>query len=415
MPIDNLKLLHVKGNPSRILDWGQISEGEFLKVVGGEVVGEASGSGAPGPQGPLGLPGEQGEEGIDGLPGQPGIQGINGKSPIGSSSTSMTIGTGNQTFTIQIGLPFGIGTRVRIAELDGLTWMEGEVFDYTGTSMTVDVDLIGPIGGTFTPWSITIAGVRGAIGANGIPGNDGLDGLEGEQGVPGVIGLQGNAGAAGSQGIPGPQGPVGFPGLDAEEPNEPIMVQGPAGPSGANGSPGAPGANGTSGSIGPPGLDADEPEMPYVIPGERGPQGIQGPAGGGGGSATTIEQNLGSTATWRGKFTITDAAIIATSKILAWQASGPYTGKGTMADEAELQPVSVIAVEPGTGSAVLKWQTPPMLAPKHEPTLGFYIGVPGAPGTNVVTNPRDAQAITKFVLQRRGLVRGNVKFNYLVF
>ncbi len=82
--------------------------------------------------------------------------------------------------------------------------------------------------------------------------------------------------------------------------------------------------------------------------------------GGSGASATTVEIDLGS-AKFSGKFTITDAAITSSSKVLCWQAPGPYTGKGTLADEAEMQPVQVISVEPGSGSAVVKWQTPPTI------------------------------------------------------
>lgn len=101
-------------------------------------------------------------------------------------------------------------------------------------------------------------------------------------------------------------------------------------------------------------------------------------------AATTVEINVALTPTWTGKFTITDGAITASSKVLCWQAPGPYTGKGTRADEAELQPVSVIAVEPETGTAVVKWQTPPMIM--RGGSIATYLSK----------------------------VRGNVKFSYLV-
>ena len=113
---------------------------------------------------------------------------------------------------------------------------------------------------------------------------------------------------------------------------------------------------------------------------------------------TTVETNIGATEKWTGKFTITDVAITATSKVLCWQAPGPYTGKGTRADEAELQPVSVIAVEPAAGSAIVKWQTPPMVVDVPLLTTGII-------GTN-----RDPQTTAR----RLGVVRGNVKFSYLV-
>jgi hypothetical protein len=130
--------------------------------------------------------------------------------------------------------------------------------------------------------------------------------------------------------------------------------------------------------------------------------------GGGGGSATTVEVNLGSAMVFQGKFTITDAAITATSKVLCWQAPGPYTGKGTLADEAVMQPVQVIAVVPGSGSAVVHWQTPPMLAPQNPSRMA------GQPANNVVPGAKDPQAIADRGVKRVGNVRGNVKFSYTV-
>jgi hypothetical protein len=124
-------------------------------------------------------------------------------------------------------------------------------------------------------------------------------------------------------------------------------------------------------------------------------------------AATTVEVNLSAVATWRGRFTITDAAISSTSKVLCWQAPGPYTGKGTLADEAEAQPVSVISVTPATGSAVVTWETPPMLVTVPRAQMGQSI-----PITNY---PKDPQAIAMGPAFRRGKVRGNVKFSYAVF
>lgn len=127
-------------------------------------------------------------------------------------------------------------------------------------------------------------------------------------------------------------------------------------------------------------------------------------------SATTIEQNLGAPA-WRGKFTITDPAIEATSKVLCWQAPGPYTGKGTRADEAEMQPVQVVAVVPAAGSAVVYWQTPPQIAVavmvNDSPRLH-----PAGATFDRLDNQRWPVVITP---SRIGKVRGNVKFSYSVF
>ena len=122
-----------------------------------------------------------------------------------------------------------------------------------------------------------------------------------------------------------------------------------------------------------------------------------------GGSATTVEVDLGSTAVFRGKFTITDTAISASSKVLCWQAPGPYTGKGTRADEAEMQPVEVVAVEPGSGTAVVKWQTPPMVA-----------RVEVVPSGRRDVASVDEMAQRRELARRIGRVRKNVKFSYMV-
>jgi hypothetical protein len=113
--------------------------------------------------------------------------------------------------------------------------------------------------------------------------------------------------------------------------------------------------------------------------------------GGGGGTATTVEVNLGATAARRGRFTITDAAISGTSKVLCWQAPGPYTGKGTREDEAEMDPVTVDRVVPAAGSAVVHWRGQVSQADPGRRTLFDGSG------------PISAR-----------FVRGNVKFSYTV-
>jgi len=60
-------------------------------------------------------------------------------------------------------------------------------------------------------------------------------------------------------------------------------------------------------------------------------------AGGGGGGSTTfttIEKNLGAIARYQGEFAIVGSGFSVGRPVLISQASGPYTGKGTLADEA---------------------------------------------------------------------------------
>jgi len=136
----------------------------------------------------------------------------------------------------------------------------------------------------------------------------------------------------------------------------------------------------------------------------RGDQTWATPAGGGS-TATTVETTLA----WgtEGRFTITDAAISGTSKVLCWQAPGPYTGKGTLADEAAMQPVQVVSVAPAAGTAVVSWATPALLVTRPTPTTAMLRGA--GTDANSGTN-RDPQ----FTARKIGKVRGAIKFSYLV-
>jgi hypothetical protein len=276
-------------------------------------------------------------------------------------------------------------------------------------------------------------GPQGATGATGNTGNPGpvgppgIDGVDGEDGAPGAQGNTGPTGPSGPQGIQGVQGNPGIDGIDGEDgiPGPP----GSQGPAGANGTAGAPG------SVGPPGMDGESSAEDIIVPHTRltiedegivvgnqverinfagagvsasvaGNEATVTISGGGSGgvTSTTVETNI-TTASWWGKFTITDAAISGTSKVLCWQAPGPYTGKGTREDEAEMQPVSVIAVEPGAGTAVVKWQTPPLI------TTEINARYPGLP---LPTNTKDQAGWIPYINKRIGKVRGNVKFTYIV-
>lgn len=268
----------------------------------------------------------------------------------------------------------------------------------------------GPEGPAGDDGSDGYPGRRGTIGPTGPTGPRGLRGLpgpalEGPEGEPGER-IPGRRGATGPTGVTGPSGPRGSKGPpgDTGDDGDYFVVPGRRGAAGSAGGAGTPGLRGY---IGPSGLDGEDGD--WGPPGRRGATGPQGPAGGGGGSAVTVEVDLGSPK-FAGKFTITDAGISGTSKVLCWQAPGPYTGKGTRADEAEMQPVQVIAVEPGAGSAVVKWQTPPISGIKQEGQVGRRNTV-GATFDRVIN-----QLLPEtFQLNRAGRVNKNVKFSYLVF
>jgi hypothetical protein len=282
------------------------------------------------------------------------------------------------------------------------------------------------------------SGDRGIQGLKGDTGTSGSGGsgagvpffqeqyVEESSFLPGPIGSAGSSGSQGIQGnttfvisedpieesiaVPGPQGFQGISGSNGVAGTS-VFVLEPADPEESIAVPGPRGADGTIGVNGVPGpaflILPDDPEEGMIGP--TGAKGATGAPGGGGGSATTIEVNVSATATWRGKFTITDAAITATSKVLCWQAPGPYTSKGTRADEAELQPVQIITVVPATGTALAYWQTPPMITQNKLPKAG------GQPASAIVPGLKDTQSVANSIATRIGKVRGNVKFSYLAF
>lgn len=98
--------------------------------------------------------------------------------------------------------------------------------------------------------------------------------------------------------------------------------------------------------------------------------------------------------------------------MLCWQAPGPYTGKGTRADEAELAPIKVTAVEPAAGSAVVKWESKSGYRPiQYNPPSDFAYIATGAAGQrqqSIGDSPIKGVAVL-------GKVSGNVKFSYVSF
>ena len=96
-----------------------------------------------------------------------------------TSLTSMTVGTGSQTFTTNLattGTAFAVGSRVRIAYTSvPADFMEGVVTAFSGTSMTVNVDIAGG-SGTWATWNISIAGNPSNTTANAVTFNNGGSG-----------------------------------------------------------------------------------------------------------------------------------------------------------------------------------------------------------------------------------------------
>lgn len=104
----------------------------------------------------------------------------------GTSTTNIAIGTGTKTFTVDTGLAYVVGSRARLVN-SATRFIEGVVTAYnSGTGvMTINADLVGG-SGSYTAWSLTLAGTPGADGAPGAPGVDGAPGTNGTNGTNGA-------------------------------------------------------------------------------------------------------------------------------------------------------------------------------------------------------------------------------------
>lgn len=70
------------------------------------------------------------------------------------------------------------------------------------------------------------------------------------------------------------------------------------------------------------------------------------------------EANLGSSAKRSGKFTISGSGLTIGKPVMIQQAVGPYTGKGTRADEAEMDQVSATASVTAADTITAYWSSP---------------------------------------------------------
>ncbi len=130
-----------------------------------------------------------------------GIKGDTGPAPTmsGTSTTLVTVGTGNKSFTTQSGIAFSAGQLLRVVNPDRSLIMTGAVVSYSGTALVIAVDTI--LGsGSSNNWSISITAERGLQGIPGPQGNAStIPGPKGDTGpastVPGPQGIQGETGS----------------------------------------------------------------------------------------------------------------------------------------------------------------------------------------------------------------------------
>ena len=163
----------------------------------GVVTINSTGGGGGGATGATGISGFSGTQGSTGATGATGISGFSGSGATGAtgnpgdrysttSSTSLTIASsGTISLTVGTGLAYSAAQSVIIAN-DGSNYMTGTVNSYNSGTGVMSVIITASAGsGTFTSWSVNLAGAVGAVGATGAPGATGV-------GSPGATGSNGN-------------------------------------------------------------------------------------------------------------------------------------------------------------------------------------------------------------------------------
>jgi Collagen triple helix repeat (20 copies) len=188
--------------------------------------------------------------------------------------------------------------------------------------------------------------VAAVIGPPGAPGATGAAGAAGAAGPQGPAGATGPAGAAGATGLVGITGPTGAPGAAGAQGSQgPQGVSGTTGPVGATGPAGVAGPTGATGATGGPGLPA---------------------------TLTVVEVDLGS-ARRSGRFVIGGLAGLTAGRAVAVsQATGPYTGKGTLADEAEMDAIDVAASVTSATQITAFWKSRTRVRGNHR--FSYQIG-----------------------------------------
>lgn len=260
-------------------------------------------TGVAGPTGATGLTGATGADstvpgptGATGLVGPTGATGAGATGATGSiynttSSTSLTIGTGSQSLTVDTGLAYTVNQDLIIANAVGQS-MSGPVSSYDPVTGALVVSVSTTSGsGTYTSWQVNLNGAVGAVGATGATGAGatgatGVDGPTGATGVQGVVGptgatgVQGDPGSTGATGVVGPTGATGVVGPTGATG---VGATGDIGPTGATGIQGATGDVGPTGATGLTGATGAD----STVPGPTGATGVAGTDGATGATGLT--------------------------------------------------------------------------------------------------------------------------------
>lgn len=93
---------------------------------------------------------------------------------VGTSATSLTIGSGNKTFVTQAGEMYTTGIFMTAVSAGNTTnYMAGQVVSYSGTSLVINVSVIGG-SGAHNDWNLSIAGPQGQPGTGITADTDGF-------------------------------------------------------------------------------------------------------------------------------------------------------------------------------------------------------------------------------------------------
>jgi hypothetical protein len=152
--------------------------------------GGGGGTGATGASGVSGFSGNAGATGATGISGfsgsgATGATGATGDRYSTTSSTNLTIASsGTITLTVDTGLAYSAAQSVIIAN-NGSNYMTGTVNSYNSGTGVMTVILAASAGsGSYSSWSVNLAGAVGAVGATGPAGPTGV-------GSPGATGTSG--------------------------------------------------------------------------------------------------------------------------------------------------------------------------------------------------------------------------------
>jgi len=269
-------------------------------------------TGATGPIGATGPVGTNGATGPAGATGASGATGSPGDKYKTTSSSNLTLATGNVSLVVGTGLAYSVAQDIIIAyDIDNHMIGMVDTYDSVTGNMTANINTVEG-SGSYSSWQVNIDGAVGAPGEAGATGATGI----------GATGATGSSGATGST---GPQGPAGDSITGA---TGPIGATGPQGNIGATGATGVQGAQGATGATGPQGST-----------GTTGPQGATGFTGATGATGPQGATGLG------GNITVSDEGNVLTTSVTSFN----FTGEGVTASNVG----NAVTVDVGPGIAYL--------------------------------------------------------------